>query len=159
VKLNEQQRACTAKPPLTTFRDLPGLVTSVDRPQSSLEPRSVSDVSSEDRSNGCSHETGGSNTQANMEEPPAQGDETNMEAPEEWESLAGIDEQIAQGRLGSQERFAVAETDGIDLSNQSWLNMLSNEPFDFVVTPRSPSPTVTPALPSSAAIYATEDRI
>jgi hypothetical protein len=40
--------------------------------------------------------------------------------------------------------------DGIDLSNQSWLNILSNEAFDFVVTP---------ALPSSAAIYATEDSL
>jgi hypothetical protein len=49
------------------------------------------------------------------------------------------------------------QVDGIDLSNQFWLNMLSNEPFDFIVTPRSPSPTVAPALPSLAVIYATED--
>ncbi|GAB1518609.1 hypothetical protein RhiTH_001672 [Rhizoctonia solani] len=116
---------------MTRFRDIPGLIKSVDQPVPPSQQDVDSDVETEHSDcDEAGAETGQSDKETGLTD--------HLDKPQEWEIGAGLDEEpepLWRGSIGHREYFEVPRHDGIDLSNSFLLDLLSDAPIEEEFTP------------------------
>ncbi|CUA67518.1 hypothetical protein RSOLAG22IIIB_07408 [Rhizoctonia solani] len=148
-KCRDSNNQC--KPTLIWFRDILGLIKSMDR--LSPEPLQETDLeSSTDDSEVLDDEI----TQVIDDKPEDMG---NLDKPEEWEIGAGLDKNpepvLGVNASKSCKYFEVAQNNGIDLSNPSLRDLLCDTPNEDDFTQGSTvSPSESGPLLPYADIYA-----
>ncbi|KAG8724320.1 hypothetical protein FRC09_020312 [Ceratobasidium sp. 395] len=156
--LQHEQRKYSLEPlPLTTFREIPGLVNLVDQPIAQPGADSAEqDINAEtvEAEVGEADEMSQRRASGEITQDEEQ-EAASMEIPGEWEDQAGLDEEIEPAATGDKLEFKSVESDGIDLTSRYLLGVLSDKLTNMpLITPHVPSSGAHVELPAPVIIHA-----
>ncbi|KAG9118543.1 hypothetical protein FRC07_006894 [Ceratobasidium sp. 392] len=149
LQQERRKRSGTLRLPLTTFRDIPDLVSATDRPVVQMESDSGGLELAIEHTDDAVDDNFSQASPSWNDHPAVQNEDDesrSMETPAEWENFAGLDEELESAPTSRHcEEFETTQSDGIDLTSPYLLGVLTDKLLpELLVTRAFPLPVVQP---------------